>query len=98
MERRVGEGFTGLIDELRIYNIAVGVTNVFTRQHSPFQGSELGLVALYNFEDGTEAGRTEGHVEDFLAANAAGVDYVGNPADAAVDWQRVRIDDADGAF
>ncbi|MEO1253793.1 MAG: LamG-like jellyroll fold domain-containing protein, partial [Bacteroidota bacterium] len=42
-----------IIDELRIWNVALSDTDIATRFITKLSGSEPNLVAYYNFEDGT---------------------------------------------
>ena len=43
----------GLIDELRIWNVARNTTEIQTSMNTSLTGSESGLIAYYQFEDGT---------------------------------------------
>lgn len=45
--------FTGLIDDVRIWNTARNAAQISTNMSSCLTGAESGLVAYYNFEDGT---------------------------------------------
>ncbi|MBL7931781.1 MAG: T9SS type A sorting domain-containing protein [Bacteroidia bacterium] len=44
--------FSGLIDDVRIWNVARSVAQVSGNMSACLSGSESGLVAYYNFEDG----------------------------------------------
>lgn len=45
--------FTGLIDEVRIWNIARTEEQIQTTMNTTLQGDEEGLVAYWNFDDGS---------------------------------------------
>ena len=74
--QRIGEGYKGKIDDVRIWNFARGATNIYDSFRTPLTGDEKGLVAYYCFDDGTSATNgsgvsgcshwTSGQVEDFV--------------------------------
>ncbi|WP_317897909.1 LamG-like jellyroll fold domain-containing protein [Aurantibacillus circumpalustris] len=45
--------FTGLIDDVRIWNVARTASQISTNRNSCLLGNESGLQAYYSFEDGT---------------------------------------------
>ncbi|MEI6810361.1 MAG: LamG-like jellyroll fold domain-containing protein, partial [bacterium] len=49
---RVGEGFRGQIDEVRIWNVAESGTNISVTAYKPCEGMENGPVLYYRFDDG----------------------------------------------
>jgi len=51
--------FKGQIDEVRIWNVARTQAEIQANMYTPLQGTEPGLVALYNFEDGTGTTATD---------------------------------------
>ncbi|MBI3502183.1 MAG: DUF1573 domain-containing protein [Bacteroidetes bacterium] len=48
-----GDYFPGLIDEVRIWNYARAQSQITSTLYSPLKGNETGLVAYYNFDNGT---------------------------------------------
>ncbi|NLF17945.1 MAG: hypothetical protein GX595_11955, partial [Lentisphaerae bacterium] len=48
---RIGEGFSGRIDEVRIWNQARTVSDIAASMAVTQSGTEAGLVALYSFDD-----------------------------------------------
>jgi hypothetical protein len=93
--QRIGEGFNGEIDEVRIWNAPLAATNIVEYWNRPLEGNESGLVAYYRFDDGTswssaftpqhgtsrKDGWNVGQVEDF--ADAFGNDWLHNWFNAA---------------
>lgn len=59
-----GDGFTGVIDEVRIWDRTLSGDEIRSTMHSVLRGDEPGLVAYYPFRDGT------GQVATDLSANA----------------------------
>jgi hypothetical protein len=55
--------FSGTIDEVTLWNRALGIAEVNYLQHRPLNGNEDGLVALWHFNEnsGTSAGDATGH-------------------------------------
>jgi hypothetical protein len=51
--------FTGQIDEVRIWDIARTQADILASMDTPLQGTEAGLVALYDFEDSTGTTATD---------------------------------------
>ena len=47
------EAWHGMIDELRVWNKALTSEEILSRMNSPLTGKESGLVAYYNFDEGT---------------------------------------------
>ena len=79
--QRIGEGFGGLIEELRVWNVARSESDIEGLRGAPLTGAGAGLVAYYRFDDGTSyaAGSTgtsamatwdSGQVEEFAAGYA----------------------------
>jgi hypothetical protein len=78
--QRIGEGFGGLIDEIRIWNIVRSGSEIQGTLGSTLAGTEDGLVAYYRFDDSSSDQRTpttgvsglpawkEGQVEDMTYA------------------------------
>jgi hypothetical protein len=50
---RMGAGFNGLLDEVRVWGVAWSQSTVSVNRRNPLMGSEQGLVAYYRFDDGT---------------------------------------------
>src|SRR6185436_15529048 len=48
----IGNGFEGVIDEARIWNVARTSSDILTTMTSSLTGSEPGLVAYYKFNEG----------------------------------------------
>ena len=48
--------FNGTIDEIRIWNVALTLTEIQTTKQQSLTGTETGLVAYYNFDQGTADG------------------------------------------
>jgi len=48
-----GNDFPGLIDEVRVWNYALSEEEIQENMHNPLNGNEPGLVAYWNFDDGT---------------------------------------------
>ncbi len=48
-----GEYFDGAIDDVRIWNVARSPAEIQAALHSPLTGNQPGLVACWNFDDGT---------------------------------------------
>ncbi|MCK5032520.1 MAG: hypothetical protein KAS18_02775, partial [Calditrichia bacterium] len=46
-----GEYFNGLVDELRIWNVARDSLDIATDMHNALKGNEAGLVAYWTFDD-----------------------------------------------
>jgi carboxyl-terminal processing protease len=55
-----GEYFNGALDEVRIWNVARSPAQLKTAMNSPLTGKEPGLLAYWNFDDGTTADQS-GH-------------------------------------
>ncbi|MFC1643850.1 LamG-like jellyroll fold domain-containing protein, partial [Candidatus Omnitrophota bacterium] len=55
-----GKGFDGTIDEVAIYSTALDQTEIQTLMDSKLAGTETGLVASYQFDDGTASDITGG--------------------------------------
>lgn len=66
-----GEYFNGLLDEIRIWNVARSSAEILGTMKTSLTGKEKGLVAYWNFDDGT-AKDASGHATDgHLEANAS---------------------------
>jgi|GEM_PF-2756605 len=48
--------FNGVIDEVRIWNVARTESEIQCQSNTPLTGTETGLVAYYDFEEGVEFG------------------------------------------
>jgi Concanavalin A-like lectin/glucanases superfamily len=55
-----GEYFGGNVDEIRIWNTVRTQTEIQNAMNSELAGNEVGLVAYYNFNQGTAAGTNTG--------------------------------------
>ncbi len=49
----IGISFRGLIDEIRIWNVALTQDQIQTNMDAPLTGQEHGLLGYWNFDDGT---------------------------------------------
>jgi hypothetical protein len=49
-----GSYYEGIMDEVRVWNIARSETEIQSSMNTPLTGSESGLVAYYDFEEGVE--------------------------------------------
>lgn len=84
---RVGEGFRGLIDEVRIWDTARTVADNALGAYMPYENMANGPVLYYRFDEGpfntatstNSAGRYAGTVEDFAAPTS---DWMNNWAHA----------------
>ncbi len=87
-----GEYFHGVLDEIRVWNVARSPAQIGTAMKGPLTGKEAGLVAYWNFDDGTPAdfaghgntGRLQGNarfVEVPRPATLAGVGAGSRTAD-----------------
>lgn len=63
----INRTFKGLIDEVRVWNVAKTATEIEAVSKQTLNGNESGLIAYYNFDDGTEGVATD------LTANKNGV-------------------------
>jgi hypothetical protein len=54
------EPFSGMIDEVRIWNIARSQSAIQNTMGSSLAGNEAGLIAYYNFNNGTAGGNNTG--------------------------------------
>jgi C-terminal processing protease CtpA/Prc len=74
-----GEYFEGALDEVRIWNVVRAPAEIVASRSSPLSGHEPGLVAYWNFDDGTARdlsghglnGVLKGHAEIVQATRAA---------------------------
>ena len=73
---RVGESFSGLVDDLRIWSVVVGPDAIESLRSTPLTGREEGLAAYYRFDDG---GKT---AQDGVVSSQA--DWAKNWVNAAV--------------
>ena len=69
-----GEQFDGTIDEVRIWNVAKSQADLNNNKSTELLGSETGLVAYYNFNQGTAGGINTGitTLTDGSSSNADG--------------------------
>ncbi|HUT47518.1 MAG TPA: LamG domain-containing protein, partial [Sedimentisphaerales bacterium] len=69
-EFRTGEFFDGVLDEIRIWNVARSQEEIRAAMNAPLTGKEEGLVVYLNFDNGTAKDQS-GHGNDgFLNADA----------------------------
>ncbi|NLE56681.1 MAG: LamG domain-containing protein, partial [Lentisphaerae bacterium] len=54
---KAGEGFVGLIDDIRIWDVVREQTAIYDNMKTMLYGDEAGLVAYYRFDDVDSAGR-----------------------------------------
>ena len=52
--------YHGLLDEVRIWNVVRTQSEIQTAMNAPLMGNETGLVAYYNFNNGTANGNNSG--------------------------------------
>jgi hypothetical protein len=57
---RADNYFNGLIDEVRIWNVARTADQIRDNMYHPLTGNESGLVAYYNFDQGIASGDNTG--------------------------------------
>ncbi len=104
-EFSLGEFFHGALDELRIWNVARTPEEIQAAMNSPLTGKEEGLVAYWNFDDGT-AKDLSGHDNDgFLNEDAQVVESpfpvsltsVAEKPDKLVAWWKFEDDVNDSA-
>ena len=65
-----GEYFHGALDEVRLWNVARSQRDIQRAMNGALTGAEEGLVAYWNFDDGT-AGDLTGHGHDGLLSEGA---------------------------
>ena len=82
LRQRIGEGFDGLIDEVRIFSSPMSAATVEADMYRSLRGTEAGVVAYYRFDDGSHtagvnavAGRDIGQVQDFGPAGSSAWHY-----------------------
>mgnify|MGYP001046101047 CR=1 FL=1 len=78
----LGEFFHGSLDELRIWNVARSPEEIGASMDSPLTGKEEGLVAYWNFDDGT-ATDLSGHGNDGILNGDARIIESPRPAASA---------------
>jgi hypothetical protein len=97
-----GEYFHGSLDEIRIWNVARTPEEIKAAMSTPLTGKEEGLVAYWNFDDGT-AKDLSGHGNDGVLNGDARIVESPHPASPApqekkpgklVAWWK--LDEADG--
>ncbi len=97
-----GEYFHGELDEIRIWNVARSPEEIKAAMSTPLTGKEEGLVAYWNFDDGT-AKDLSGHGNDGVLNGDAQIVESPHPASLApqekkpyklVAWWK--LDEADG--
>ncbi|RYF90579.1 MAG: choice-of-anchor D domain-containing protein [Chitinophagaceae bacterium] len=55
-----GNFFNGLIDEVRFWNTARSAADILSTMNCALNGTEAGLIAYYNFNQGAQAGNNAG--------------------------------------
>ena len=55
-----GNFFNGLIDEVRIWNVARSGADILSTMNCALNGTEAGLIAYYNFNQGAQGGNNAG--------------------------------------
>ena len=97
-----GECFHGELDEIRIWNVVRSQEQIQAAMNTPLTGNEEGLLAYWNFDDGT-AKDLSGHSNDGLLNGDAQIVESPRPVSIAaqegqpnmlVAWWR--LDEADG--
>lgn len=80
-----GEYFDGAVDEIRIWSVARSAEQIRTAMSGPLSGNEPGLVAYWNFEDGTAKDLTANGNNGELDGEAriVGVNAGGAPSGAS---------------
>lgn len=96
------EFFHGELDEIRIWNIARSQEQIQAAINTPLTGKEEGLLAYWNFDDGT-AKDLSGHGNDGVLSGEARIVESSRPASVAVQEEQPnkllawwRLDEADG--
>jgi hypothetical protein len=77
-----GECFHGQLDEIRIWNIARSQEQIQSAMNTTLTGKEDGLVAYWNFDDGT-ARDLSGHGNDGVLSGGARIVEADRPASVA---------------
>jgi len=97
-----GEYFHGALDEIRIWNVARSPEEIQAAMKSPLTGKEEGLVAYWNFDDGT-AKDLSGHGNDGILNGDAQIVESPHPALLALQERKPnklvawwKLDEADG--
>ncbi|MFB9098314.1 LamG-like jellyroll fold domain-containing protein, partial [Flavobacterium jumunjinense] len=92
----IQQGFTGDMDELRIWNIARTDEEIARTKNCELQGNESGLVSYYKFNQGTAAGNntsitsatattgSNGTIYNFIATGATSNFVSGSPVVSGV--------------
>lgn len=65
-----GEYFHGALDEIRIWNVTRSQEEIRAAIHTPLTGKEEGLVAYWNFDDGTAKDLSPNENDGVLNGNA----------------------------
>lgn len=55
-----GNFFNGAVDEVRIWNVARSAADILSTMNCALNGSEAGLIAYYNFNQGAQGGNNAG--------------------------------------
>ncbi len=69
-----GRYFEGMVDEVRIWDRARTAASIQQTMNAPLNGDESGLVAYYNFDDGTATDQTGGGSDGTLNGGATFVE------------------------
>lgn len=77
-----GEYFHGELDEIRIWKVARSQEQIHAAMNTPLTGKEEGLVAYWNFDDGT-AKDLSGHGNDGLLSGDARIAESSRPVSVA---------------
>jgi hypothetical protein len=88
-----GEYFHGQLDDIRIWNVARTPEQILAGMNSRLTGKEPGLVAWWNFEDGTGKDASGRGNDAILGGQAktksATPPDASAPAEAVEDWEKV---------
>jgi hypothetical protein len=97
-----GEYFHGELEEIRIWNVARSPEEIRAAMSTPLTGKEEGLVAYWNFDDGT-AKDLSGHGNDGILNGDAQIVESPHPASLAPQGKKPnklvawwKLDEADG--
>ncbi len=77
-----GEYFHGLLDEIRVWNVARSAAEIQSALNKPLGGKQNGLVAYWNFDDGT-AKDSSGHGNDGRLQAGARITEAARPTTSA---------------
>jgi len=90
LHTRVGEGFRGIVDDIRLWNTARSVADIRATKDTPLAGNEDNLVAYFRLDDGGWAAHSYAPAVAGIQAAPPGSPSVGAryivDAPAAGDW------------